>query len=281
MPIEHYHSAAISHPNHYNHCNITKDELLIYEETNPGNRKTVEYFKVARVILRLIGLAANLALLDISIYGLKCKVLYPKRYVFILSKTVADALSCFVIAFILGLRQTVVVSDLILGISIVIITISVYSACVCNCALALITYLAISKPFYYKTTATVKKCLLVIASVWLFASIIGTLTTLGGVATFKPKQMDYCKFVCMQTLKLLGAIIIWIIYILSPAIYICVLVHILRSTSSSSENNKEIRDLWKLGLHILAFAVLFLPSCIDQIIAVEYLQVSENDLAFL
>uniref|UniRef100_A0A914VQP1 G-protein coupled receptors family 1 profile domain-containing protein n=1 Tax=Plectus sambesii TaxID=2011161 RepID=A0A914VQP1_9BILA len=230
----------------------------------------VEDLRSARIYLRLVGLAANLLLLTVSIVGLRLKLLYPKRYVFVTSKTVADTLACLSIAIIVWVRQYADVPDFLLGSSIVVITISVYSASVCNCALAVITFVAISKPFFYKSHITLRRCIYVVACVWCFAAIIGITTTVFGVATYKPKRVDSCPLACQQGFKITGAIIVWALYILSPATYILILVSIKRSAHENSV--KEVRNLWKLGLNILAFAVFSLPSCVDQAIAIAHLK---------
>jgi hypothetical protein len=108
--------------------------------------------------------------------------------------------------------------------------------------------------------------------VWCFAAVIGTTTTIFGVSTLEPEKMDSCPLSCQYGLKILGASIVWVMYIVSPAIYILILISIRRNAQMRN-NAKEIRDLWKLGLNILTFAVFVMPSCVEQYIAIEYLEV--------
>uniref|UniRef100_A0A914VQ16 G-protein coupled receptors family 1 profile domain-containing protein n=1 Tax=Plectus sambesii TaxID=2011161 RepID=A0A914VQ16_9BILA len=188
------------------HCNLSEYELVQYHSSIQSNSNAIERLKKARIYLRLIGLAANLLLLTVSIVGLRLKLLYPKRYVFVTSKTIADTLACLSIAIIVWVRQYADVPDFLLGSSIVVITISVYSASVCNCALAVITFVAISKPFFYKSHITLRRCFYVVACAWCFATLIGTTTTVFGVATYVPKRMDSCPLACQQGLKITGII---------------------------------------------------------------------------
>ncbi len=93
-----------------------------------------------------------------------------------------------------------------------------------------------------------------------------------GIASYKPERMDTCPISCQYGLKIFGASIVWIMYILSPTIYILILISI-RKSAQVNNNAKETRDLWKLGLNILTFAVFVLPSCVEQYIGIEYLEV--------
>jgi membrane-bound metal-dependent hydrolase YbcI (DUF457 family) len=108
--------------------------------------------------------------------------------------------------------------------------------------LTALLYIAITQPFWYNTSVTHRKCVYVIAIIWLLSIAVASLMGIYGATLFYPESSSVsCDFqTCQRPLAIVIVVIIAVCYLTVIGFYVIILTRIRRRRSGSTAQVPKI-----------------------------------------
>uniref|UniRef100_A0A914W659 G-protein coupled receptors family 1 profile domain-containing protein n=1 Tax=Plectus sambesii TaxID=2011161 RepID=A0A914W659_9BILA len=269
---------------------ISRDEIKTFvQQYNSTPALYYDLFIAVPFPLAFLGFLLNFLFICHAIRGLQARQLPKRLYLFLINRSIGDALAAFTstLISIYGFSCGRVIPNAgVISFSDTIFWITYWAAVVCYIGLSGMKLLAVSRPLQYMKLVTTKKCVYLIASSWVIAFIAGAFISAAMISL--AEDGGWCDYeTCGSILVQICAVFETICYIAVLACFAATFAYIrkahhsqIRNTTkittvqnlaqNSAKHTKTIRtpNNWRLSVGVIAFGIFYcLPTFVGLFVA--------------